>query len=382
MKDRLTILFYCHHSIGIGHLVRSMALITAIQDVFRVVFISGGRFPQGFDLSKNIVFIQIPPLERGEGRNLVTTESEKTIKEVIKARVNAMLEAVDEFQPDFFITELFPFGRVQLCGELIPVLRRLRSGKKPVKILSSLRDIVEPGLHRNLMERNLAISLAGQFFDGVLIHADPQLIRLEASFPTASKLKPDLHYTGFVTRAQPVKWQCENPTVLVSAGGGKKGLQLCETAIKAFLKFGFGEGIRLRVIAGPNFSNDHWLKLHRTIRGRKDIELTRSVRNLSMEFRGVALSVSQGGYNTTMELLQCGVPALIIPFTDPGNTEQILRAKILSERELVRYIDMEGLSPDSFATEVRKTIHFRPAIHHLDMQGAENTLRILQKLSP
>ena len=38
-----TLLFYCQHSLGIGHLTRSFALAAALAQRFRVVFLNGGR---------------------------------------------------------------------------------------------------------------------------------------------------------------------------------------------------------------------------------------------------------------------------------------------------------------------------------------------------
>ena len=45
MTSGPAVLFYCQHAVGMGHLVRSLALAGALARRFRVVFLSGGRVP-------------------------------------------------------------------------------------------------------------------------------------------------------------------------------------------------------------------------------------------------------------------------------------------------------------------------------------------------
>ena len=47
MKPAL--LFYCQHSVGLGHLMRSYALTEALAERFRVVLLAGGELPRGID---------------------------------------------------------------------------------------------------------------------------------------------------------------------------------------------------------------------------------------------------------------------------------------------------------------------------------------------
>ena len=54
---RPTLLFYCQHSLGIGHLTRSFALSTALSEYFHVVFLNGGRLPSGLPVPAGIELI-------------------------------------------------------------------------------------------------------------------------------------------------------------------------------------------------------------------------------------------------------------------------------------------------------------------------------------
>ena len=47
MTNRPAVLFYCQHSLGMGHLMRSFALADRLAERFRVVLLNGGRLPKG-----------------------------------------------------------------------------------------------------------------------------------------------------------------------------------------------------------------------------------------------------------------------------------------------------------------------------------------------
>ncbi len=67
MKPAL--LFYCQHSVGLGHLMRSYALCEKLADRFRVVLLCGGELPHGIEPPANTEIVALPPLgvKSGEG---------------------------------------------------------------------------------------------------------------------------------------------------------------------------------------------------------------------------------------------------------------------------------------------------------------------------
>ena len=54
--------------------------------------------------------------------------------------------------------------------------------------------------------------------------------------------------------------------------------------------------------------------------------------------RRAAISVSQCGYNTALDIIRAGVPAVVVPFDENGDTEQTVRAHRLEQLELVRVV--------------------------------------------
>ena len=85
-----------------------------------------------------------------------------------------------------------------------------------------------------------------------------------------------------------------------------------------------------------------------------------------------------GGYNTTMNILASGVPALVWPF--PQNREQGLRAGRLAEAGVLQVIDGQDLDPDRLAALMERMLASpRPRSAKFDLDGAVNTAAWLEK---
>jgi len=86
------------------------------------------------------------------------------------------------------------------------------------------------------------------------------------------------------------------------------------------------------------------------------------------------LSVSMGGYNTTMNLLATGVPALVWPF--PQNREQRLRAGRLAQKGILRLIEDQDLRPDRLAAMMGQMLATANRVaSDFDLDGAAHTAR-------
>lgn len=88
------------------------------------------------------------------------------------------------------------------------------------------------------------------------------------------------------------------------------------------------------------------------------------------------LSVSMGGYNTSMNILACGIPALVWPFG--LNREQRLRARRLAERGALKILSDDNLQPDRLADILAQSLsETHPGKLDINLDGAANTARWL-----
>ena len=105
MKPAL--LFYCQHSLGMGHLIRSLAVAEALTAYFRVVLLSGGPLPAGMRLPEDVEIVALPPLGLAPVSHDVISRDRETSVDVVRRRRRQMiLEVFDAALPHVVIVEL------------------------------------------------------------------------------------------------------------------------------------------------------------------------------------------------------------------------------------------------------------------------------------
>ena len=68
--------------------------------------------------------------------------------------------------------------------------------------------------------------------------------------------------------------------------------------------------------------DEAWRSLCDLAQGREGIELRKYVPDLCAELSSAVASVSQCGYNTVLDILRAGIPALVVPFAEGREDEQ------------------------------------------------------------
>lgn len=383
MSRRPAVLFYCQHSLGMGHLVRSMALAAGLTERFRVVYLNGGPLPEGISLPSGIEVIDLPPLGLDLEGHLVSRDLAHTVEGAREIRKKIILETHHSLRPQIVLIELFPFGRKKFADELLPLLgEAVAAGASRPLVICSLRDILVGQRSDQQKHDERAVAIANRYFDAVLVHSDPAFTRLDESFQACSKLATPIHYTGYVTpeRNEVNKSDAlRQRRITVSAGGGLVGYPLLQTAIEAHALVE-DEELGMRVIAGPFLPEESWQSLRALAQGRKNLQLLRRVPDLYEEMRAASASVSQCGYNTSLDILQSGVPALVVPFSEGLEDEQMKRARLLERLGAVRVLDSRQMNAHSLAGEMRALSGFRPKASDIDLRGVENSARILEQL--
>ncbi len=381
MKDKPTLLFYCQHSLGMGHLVRALTLAETLAERFTVIFLNGGRFPDNTIPPKSIEIINLPPLGMAEDNTLYSQDGRYSLAEAHVLRRRMILTAFNHYQPQVIFIELFPFGRKKFAGELLPLLKAAKlSNNKPI-VLCSLRDIMVNARKDQVRHDDRARWLVDRYFDGVLVHSDPKFACLEESFRPSKPLNKSVHYTGFVLpRGEALQLNIRKRQLIVSAGGGMVGASLFQVAIKAQPILWDKLSLPMTIIAGPFLPETDWLQLEEQAHNLPGLTLHRYVPNMTDLLANHSISVSQCGYNTVMDILKSGIAALVVPFAQGQEDEQTNRAQRLSHLGLLRTVAAESLDVDRFVTEVEQLLHFTPNSAALDVDGATNSADIIYGL--
>lgn len=368
------ILFHVQHLLGIGHLRRASLLAGALADAGFAVTVAQGGMPDAlFDFGAARV-VQLPPLrsaDEGFG-GLVDADGRPLDETGEAARRDALLALYDQVQPHLVLLESFPFGRRQMRFELMPLLARTAESCPRPKVAVSIRDILQ---RRKPAREQETVLIVRDFVDQVLVHGDPTLVQLADSFGAAGEIADKLFYTGYVAPPPPL----ERPRnrVVISAGGGAVGEHLLTTALAARPHSGLRD-CPWTILAGPNLP-DRALAALRAGAGDA-VTILHSVPDLPALLAQAVVSVSQGGYNTLMDIAVSATPAVVVPFSGVDETEQPMRAERLSAHGAITVVPKAELSPVSLASAIDRAKAAPNRWPALDLDGAGATARRLHDL--
>ena len=376
MSGRATI--WVQHLLGTGHLRRAASIAREAAALgLDVTVLSGGQPVPHLDLGAARL-IQLPPLKSLDESfsGLADPSGAPAEPDYLAMRRRLALEALRDARADVFVTETFPFGRRQLRSEVLELVAAARA--MDAKIVASVRDILQRPSKPERHDEMLAIALG--HYDHVMAHADPRLMPFALTFPGAERLGERLVHTGYIagptverTRGGPG----ENE-VIVSVGGGATGGPLLAAALDARAAAGAAGGLTWRLLVG-----------HDLAAGPLAARLAAPPRGVVVEparsdFAGLlangAVSVSQAGYNTVVDVLAAGTRAVLVPFARGGETEQTDRATRLADLGVAIMREEAGLTANGLAEAVDAALaRPRPGRRDVDLDGAARSAALIER---
>ena len=392
--SRPPILFYCQHLLGLGHMQRAALLARALaQAGERVLFVTGGLPVPGLDVG-GAEEIPLPPLTAADNAasSFALPDRSPPDEQYVADRREQLLALLPRYDPALVLFELFPFGRHALAFELAPLLLTLaedrrRRGRAAPRVAVSLRDIVVSKKNQAWYELSV-LAVVRQCVDRVLVHGSPDLIPLSRTFGLADHLGDALVYTGYLAASPALSGEATpQGEVVVSGGGGRVAAPLFLTALAARSLCPPAAALPWRLITGPYLPEELRADLEaltgglRPVAGRPAVVIETFRDDFPALLRRAALSISQAGYNTVLDVVSSGVRAVVVPYEGSGD-EQPLRARILAERGLLKAVPEGDLSPVRLAEAVDAALTTPdfPAPSRLDLNGATRSVEILGEL--
>ncbi|HET7477338.1 MAG TPA: glycosyltransferase [Dermatophilaceae bacterium] len=379
----MNLLFYCQHSLGLGHLARSLRLAAALAERFEVTLLNGGRLPAGTVVPPGVTLVNLPPLGHDDRYQLVSHDPLLSVEQACQARRERVLATLASTAPAAVVIELYPFGRKKFEFELIPLLDAAHARADRPVIVCSLRDLLVRSNDQARSDERRS-RLVNTFFDAVLVHADPRFARLEESFRPQTPLRVPVLYTGFVAPealGDTGDATTERlPRVLVSSGGGMVGEPLVRAAVAAHAEVARRSGLATTVVAGPFLPEPVWTWLQEQAARFPALSAIRSVPDLRAAIARSAVSVSQAGYNTTMDLLRTRTPAVLVPYGDGDEDEQLRRAQRLAALGVAELLPPGELDGSRLADVVVAAAGRPPQPTAFDLSGASTTASLVAGL--
>ncbi len=338
-----------------------------------VTYVSGGFEETKFDLG-GATIVQLPPARTADATfSTLLGEDGTAVDDAWEAaRCSALLEAFEHTRPDALLIESFPFGRRRFRFELMPLLKRVR-GQLPVA--ASVRDILVS--NNDPKRTRWIVETVNAYFDTVIVHGDSRIVTLDVTFPGAGAIGDRIRYSGYVASDFNSDMNGKRTEVVVSAGGGAVGGPLLRTSLAA-RPLSRLSSAHWRLITGPNLPESDRNALKST-RGVKISTYAEDFKNILCS---AAVSVSQAGYNTVMDLMVSRTKSVLVPFSQYGETEQSVRAALLARRGLFQVLPEGDLTPNSLGQAI-DAAYDGPAPHPsgMDLDGAATTARIMSELA-
>ncbi len=371
---------YVQHLLGIGHLHRTALITSALADNgFDVSVISGGMPEPQVDFG-NVSFIQLSPIKTDAAFSDLYDKNNQVISDKFKQdRCSQLISHYQNTNPDVVLIETYPFGRRQMRFELLPLLQEInkKDNSKPL-VLSSIRDVIQPKSKTKRVDE--IVEIIANHFDAILVHGDESFIKFDLSFPAAEQFSDKIFYTGYVAKPQNQIFQSskQKNTILVSAGGGAVGQKLYQTAIESA---GLTENAKYQwhILVGNNIPEGQFKQL--LAEKTENMIVERNRNDFTMLMANCAISISQAGYSTIMDILITGAKSIVIPFEGENEKEQLLRARELEKRGLLSIIREHDLSAE-FLAKLIDQIDSMPRQEQLPiaMNGATMTARLVEQL--
>lgn len=393
------IIFYYTHKESLGHTMRTLTLAQELSSRFgpRVkIYLFQAGLPQKFlRSSKQITNVDVPlpfySKVHFKGGPVDLTQADY--------RAEFMMKKIEEIDPDIFITEFFPFGRMECFLELFGILLALK--KRKVKILAS---VGYPNFApEHLKDKGRFFDLV-RLYDRIFIHTPPEFENpyylkamehspLKKEYATLlSGLEKKIEYTGYIfplvsAQAGPRKGERGKKMILVSRGGGTVYPKLIAGAILS--KRYLDDSYSFFIAAGPATSEKQMEFFRRLIKAHKlqNIHLTDYMPDFYDYLKASDLSINLAGYNTAVQLLYLGKRSIVVPYDSKNRSgivnDQVPRAALLQDYLQSRVIGYDDLKPAPLAQAIKEEVLTKKRgperLPKVFFQGAGKTAEMIMK---
>jgi predicted glycosyltransferase len=354
-------MFYSHDTYGLGHLRRTLALAHFFRSrrPLSQLIVTGSPVAHRFLLPPGTDYIKLPSVVKVAAGKYESRFLGLSFRAIRDLRRELLLSAARHFRPRLLVVDNVPGG---LKGELQQALHYLRSIQ--CRLVLGLRDIVdEAEWVRQAWANDGSYELLDRTYDRILVYGEREIYDSVSEYGFSRRAAEKTRFVGYLGRepggrsADEIRAALDVSSgrfVLVMAGGGEDGYELLRTVLEAVHLRRDASSFEYLLFGGPFIPAHHRQNV---------LEFARNLAVRYIDFADDVASyvqaadvvVSMGGYNSVCELLSAGKPALIVPRVRPRR-EQLIRARALARRGLVRVIEPSELRPRRLLAEMSRLL--------------------------
>ncbi len=377
------ILLYSHDSYGLGHLRRNLAIARGLLERISsasVLLVTGSPCATRFPLPERCDVIKLPAVGKDKDGCYEPRSLNISLNHAIALRRSLIMAAYESFDPDVILIDHQPTG---LLGEVLDMIKRASQDGK--LSLFGARDIIDsPEIVEKSWSSRECQQVLESCYDHICVYGDELVFDTVQEYPLLTRLQHKLSMLGYIVSPQknrPGKPLANVPKhVLVTVGGGDDGEQRIQAYIKA-LQLAPADWTS-QIITGPLMNRDKVRYYKRSIKHGEladSVSIHRFHGDIPGLMRQADAVVSMAGYNSCVEIIQSGTPAVLLP-RERMRHEQRMRAKRLEALGFVKSVPVDDVT--GLRNALEQALALQPSSGWVpDMNVLENLCQLISRMS-
>ena len=358
------ILMYSHDTFGLGHIRRTLAIADHLrQKNINILIITGSPIVGRFAFPEQIDFVRIPGMIKKTNEEYLPLSIKINPRHALDIRKNIITATAKTFQPQLFIVDKEPLG---LKKEVLPTLQWLQRSLPRCRTILGLRDIMDDAeTIRNDWQDKGVYDTLNELYSEIWVYGEKKFYDPIEEYAIPDAISKKMYFTGYIPRKKPDDKEIkqlrkeqglknDEKLVVVTTGGGGDGypvlnsyLNMLETENRPF-------SFKSVLVTGPFMPSQQRKEIFDRTK-KLGVKAYRFYRRMVKLIAAADLVVGMGGYNTVCEILTQRTPSIIIPRDNPRR-EQLIRAEVLNNQNLVDYIPFNSLNPELLRKEMKKVL--------------------------
>jgi len=377
------ILMYSHDTYGLGHIRRTMAIAShLLREHINILILTGSPIVGRFSFPEQMDFVRVPGMIKKTNEEYLPLSIKIDSRHVLNIRKNIITATAKAFKPHLFIVDKEPLG---LKKEVLPTLKWLKRCMPETRTILGLRDIMDDAVTvQEDWKRKGIYEILNQLYSEIWVYGNQKFYDPIQEYAIPKHISEKMLFTGYIPRKIPGKKAVrqlrkeqgldkDEKLVVVTTGGGGDGFAVMDTYLNMLESATQPLPFKSVLITGPFMADRETKEVIERAR-RLGVRTYQFCRVMEKMLAAADLVVSMGGYNTVCEILSQGTPALIIPREVPRK-EQLIRAQVLYNHNLVDYIPWHSFSPKILRESVHAILErpepYRDAISRFELTGYE-----------
>lgn len=381
---RLDILIYAHDGRGLGHASRSTGIGMALRRLFpqkKVLFVSGCKMTASLIGGAPLDWIKLPSYETriidGKSKGM-PGNSNFSLKEMGRYRAETIRQLVAGYRPRVVLVDHQPQGKQK---ELLPAIEATRD--TDTRWVLGVRGVVGavPQVYSEL-----ARTLFNSRFKALLWYGDTRVLGRQPMDALTGHFNAQPMETGYVSRlGEFIRWHPgaadpENPLVSRLGGTvsipwiGEKTFSAIANIAEALRRIGDRYGL-WRLFIGFKEPSEAAV----VSEAFKDISFCRVEPPSDLYAQALVnsrLALIYGGYNSIIDILQIGKPAVVLMrgMQDNEQQEHLKRLNDTAHAGLSIFSEA-ALTADLLEAAIERQLSAPSQRKEIKLNGAENTAR-------